>query len=111
MNLRAASTPPCENVIFSLRITLHLTYELGPKGMLESYDVNEAVLNVRTRVESLEHVRICVLNSQRKLVSSLKDKPTEEESEKQECLLKITSGTSSSSNFILAIKITHARKE
>ena len=51
MNLRAASTPPCENVIFSLRITLHLTYELGPKGMLESYDVNEAVLNVRTRVE------------------------------------------------------------
>ena len=59
----------------------------------------------------LEHVRICVLNSQRKLVSSLKDKPTEEESEKQECLLKITSGTSSSSNFILAIKITHARKE
>ena len=88
-----------------------MTYELGPKGMLESYDVNEAVLNERTRVESLEHVRICVLNGQRKLVSSLKDKPTEEESEKQECLLKITSGTSSSSNFILAIKITHARKE
>ena len=88
-----------------------MTYELGHKGMLESYDVNEAVLNERTRVESLEHVRICMLNSQRKLVSSLKDKPTEEESEKQECLLKITSGTSSSSNFILAIKITHARKE
>ena len=88
-----------------------MTYELGHKGMLESYDVNEAVLNERTRVESLEHVRICVLNSLRKLVSSLKDKPTEEESEKQECLLKITSGTSSSSNFILAIKITHARKE
>ena len=85
MNLRAASTPPCENVIISLRITLHLTYELdGPKGKLESYHMNEAVLNERTRVESLEHVRICVLNSQRKLVSSLKDKPTDEESEKQE---------------------------
>ena len=48
-----------------------MTYELGHKGMLESYDVNEAVLKERTRVESLEHVRICVLNSQRKLVSSL----------------------------------------
>ena len=56
MNLRAASTPPCKNVIISLRITLHLTYELGHMGMLESHDVNEAVLNVRTRVESFAFV-------------------------------------------------------
>ena len=43
--------------------------------------MNEAVLNERTRVESLEHVRICELNGQRKRVSSLKDKPADEDSE------------------------------
>ena len=61
-----------------------MTYELGPKGMLESYDVNEAVLNERTRVESIEQARSCVLKSQRRRVSSRKEKTTEEEAEKQE---------------------------
>ena len=76
------NSKPCENVTISQRITLHWTCELdGPKGKLESYHMNEAVLNERTRVESLEHVRICELNGQRKLVSSLKDKPADEDSE------------------------------
>ena len=47
------NSKPCENITISLRITLHWTCELdGPKGKLESYHMNEAVLNERTRVES-----------------------------------------------------------